>query len=137
MSRIIVRHDDGSEVDVTESVRLVYKLLNESMDYGSGFLSIEDVTEITRLAAACGFESIPDADMQLAAYLRTAGVGSRCPTCGEYVRDMEPGDAIDTGRLLTLQPCGHEMELFMPKGEPAGLRPRPSDIDGTSEEAGR
>ena len=126
--RVIARHPDGSEVDVTESVRLVYNLLGSSMDYGSGFLSIEDVVETERLAAACGFTSYPDADQQIAAYLHT--YSARCPTCDEYVRDFKAGEVIDTGRIMICQPCGHEMELFMPKGEPAGLRPRPEHSDG-------
>ena len=37
---VIARRPDGSEVDVTAEVGLVYRLLNDSMDYGSGFLSI-------------------------------------------------------------------------------------------------
>ena len=126
--RLFARRPDGSEVDVTQGVKLVYDLLNQSMDYGSGFLSIEDVVEITRLGAACGFESPGDADVQLAAYLRTITIP--CPTCGVYVRTFDPGEPIDTGRILICQPCGHEMELYMPKGEPAGLRPRPALTDG-------
>lgn len=128
--RLFARRSDGSEVEVTQGVKLVYDLLNQSMDYGSGFLSIEDVVEITRLSAACGFESPGDADLQLAAYLRTV-TAARCPTCGGFVRKFEPGDPIDTGRILICQPCGHEMELFMPKGDQASLRPRPAQIDGS------
>lgn len=129
MTRIIAHRPDGSEIDVTSEVGLVYRLLNESMDYGSGFLSIEDVTEITRLALACGFASNEEADQQLRAYVRT--LTSSCPRCRAWVKDMEWTEATATGRILRLQPCGHEMELSTPPGEPAGLRPHPAQIDGS------
>ena len=126
--RVIARRADGSEVDVTQSVKLVYDLLGSSMDYGSGFLSIEDVVETERLAAACGFTSYPDADKQIATYLRATA--AHCPVCDARVREFASGEVIDTGRIMICQPCGHEMELFMPRGEPASLRPRPARIDG-------
>lgn len=126
--RILARRSDGPEIDVTTEVRLVYDLLNESMDYGSGFLSIEDVTEITRLALAAGFASNEEADQQLRAYVRT--LTSRCPTCREWVNGITQVEATAIGRVLRLEPCGHEMELSTPPGEPAGLRPRTAQSDG-------
>jgi hypothetical protein len=43
------------DVDVTEGVRTLYDLVISSMNWGSGFLSIEDVEGVIRVAQTCGF----------------------------------------------------------------------------------
>lgn len=53
---------DGDPTDITEGVQALYDLVIQSMDWGSGFLSIEDVEPIAKLAKACGFSGAEAAD---------------------------------------------------------------------------
>lgn len=53
--RITVTHDDGTEFDITESVRCAYDSTVNSLDWGSGFLDAEEVGLIAGLAVACRF----------------------------------------------------------------------------------
>lgn len=53
--RVIVQQDDGTEVDVTEEVKVAYDCVRQSLDWGSGFLDVEEVDAIIRLSAACAF----------------------------------------------------------------------------------
>lgn len=53
---LAVLHPDAEPVDVTEGVQALYDAVIGSLDWGSGFLSIEDVIPIARLARACGFD---------------------------------------------------------------------------------
>lgn len=55
--RIFARAVDGSEVEVTDGVKVIYDSVISSMDWGSGFLSTAEVLEILRCARACGFDS--------------------------------------------------------------------------------
>lgn len=50
MTRVYARQDDGTEVEVTDGVQALYDHLAASMDWGSGFLSLEDVTGIIVVA---------------------------------------------------------------------------------------
>lgn len=119
--------DNGERVDVTEAVRTMYDLLHSSMDWGSGFLSLEDVIDITRLAETCGFVNLEGAVEQIASYLRMQGP---CPTCPAGSRkgygDWRLAQPTEHGRAVQHHPCGHTFELVMPRGEPASLVP--SDI---------
>lgn len=131
MTRVIVQKD-GTDYDVTEAVKTMYDLLHSSMDWGSGFLSIEDVTEVTRLAQLCGFVNLDGADEQLMEYLRT--LGGTCPTCKGYY-DCELGEVTPEGRIVRLvekvwpvpgEPYitathEHHAILIQPPGEPASL----------------
>jgi hypothetical protein len=47
------------DIDVTEGVRTLYDLVISSMNWGSGFLSVEDVEGVIRVAQTCGF-IVPD-----------------------------------------------------------------------------
>lgn len=53
--KVTVERDDGTTIDVTESVRVAYDCVRQSLDWGSGFLDTEEVDHIVRLAAACDF----------------------------------------------------------------------------------
>jgi hypothetical protein len=59
-TRITTEHG----VDVTEGVQAAYDLVLSSMDWGSGFLSIEDIEPLLRLALASGYDTEP-----IAAYI--------------------------------------------------------------------
>jgi hypothetical protein len=65
--RITVTHDDGSEQDITEQVQIAYDVATHSMDWGSGFLDIEETNGLILLAEACRF---PDLDEILAGQWR-------------------------------------------------------------------
>lgn len=52
---IYVHHPDGELVEITEGVQVLYDLVTASMDWGSGFLSIEDVAPMLKVSDACGF----------------------------------------------------------------------------------
>lgn len=56
MMRVMVHLDDGSEVDVTDGVQALYDIVIQSMDWGSGFLSVEDALPVLHVAKTCGFE---------------------------------------------------------------------------------
>jgi hypothetical protein len=59
------------DVDVTEGVRTLYDLVISSMDWGSGFLSVEDVAGVIRVAQACGFIVPDEAAREFEQYART------------------------------------------------------------------
>ena len=63
---IWVNTPDGTH-DITEGVRALYDHVVGSMDWGSGFLSADDMIEVVELAKLCGFEGIEDAEQQVAA----------------------------------------------------------------------
>lgn len=48
---------DGTSVDVTEGVQVLYDHVIQSMDWGSGFLTVEDIEPILTIAEFCGFDS--------------------------------------------------------------------------------
>jgi len=58
--KIYVEHDDGSKIEITEGVQAAYDVAWGSLDWGSGFLSTEDMTAIANLAGACDFPSFRD-----------------------------------------------------------------------------
>ena len=55
-SIIIARSPDGTETNVTEAVSSAYDLVANSLDWGSGFLCLEEVGPLAELATICGFE---------------------------------------------------------------------------------
>ena len=86
--RVIARHSRGTETDVTEGVQALYDHMVQSMDWGSGFLSIEDAKGVIEVAQACGFVMPADAAAQFEEYAREVTRGSYggdviCATCGE------------------------------------------------------
>lgn len=87
---------DGKEVDVTEGVAVMYDCLHKSLDWGSGFLTIEDVTAITDIAGACGFVPIEEAEKQRRAYVEMVRP-TKCPECGHRARDHYDSDLTAMG----------------------------------------
>jgi hypothetical protein len=102
------------DVDVTEGVRTLYDLVISSMNWGSGFLSIEDVEGVIRVAQTCGFLVPDEAAREFEEYAQAlspfwaygghpalpprqlqwrAESRIRCVECGApvaYLRDQEP-----------------------------------------------
>lgn len=55
--RIVVIHEDGTELDITEPVKIAYDCAYGSMDWGSDFLDFEEMEGIAALGVACRFPS--------------------------------------------------------------------------------
>lgn len=61
--RVFFEPEDGSaKVDITEGVQALYDLVTSSMDWGSGFLTVEDALPVVHVARTCGFEGIAEAE---------------------------------------------------------------------------
>lgn len=52
----------GERVDITVGVQALYDLVLSSMDWGSGFLSLEDAIPVADIARICGFEGSDEAE---------------------------------------------------------------------------
>jgi len=63
--RMFACDDDGTETDITEGVQALYDLVISSMDWGSGFWTVEDATPVAKLARVCGFEHADEAERYL------------------------------------------------------------------------
>lgn len=72
--RVLVHHDNGTEIDVTNAVIDVYDIAVGSMDFGSGFLSSDEVGNLRALGKAIGAQRF---DYQ----------HDRCLRCGHEYRD--------------------------------------------------
>lgn len=90
----IIAAREGDEIDVTEAVRVAYDVAIQSMDFGSGFLSTEEVAGLRTLARAIGADMPP--------YQH-----DRCASCGhDRERHTDRPYPVDAeGRPLLL---GHE-----------------------------
>ena len=55
----------GQAVDVTEGVQALYDIVVQSMDWGSGFLTVEDALPVVEIAKVCGFDGIREAEAYL------------------------------------------------------------------------
>lgn len=74
---ITATRPDGSTENITEGVQALYDLIIQSMDWGSSFLSIEEVMPMAKLAHFCGFKGHDEVDryigsMQLEADVQKA-----------------------------------------------------------------
>jgi hypothetical protein len=61
-TRIIAHKADGAEVNITEGVQALYDLVIQSMDWGSGFFTVEDALPVVAIAKTCGFASAEEAE---------------------------------------------------------------------------
>lgn len=55
----------GAEHDVSDAVAAMYDLVIGSMDWGSGFWSVEDAVPVGILARLCKFETAEDVEKYL------------------------------------------------------------------------
>ncbi len=60
--KIVAKGEDGIETDITEGVQALYDHLIGTLDWGSGFISLEDALPIAHLTKACGFERWEEAE---------------------------------------------------------------------------
>jgi hypothetical protein len=78
-------------VDITEGVQVLYDHVIHSMDWGSGFLTVEDAKPIVTLAKLCGFEGWEEAQRYVEAEVQ----------------------AQETGKFMnTIEPRGHLHQFF-------------------------
>lgn len=59
---VVARQPDGTEVDITEGVQALYDLVTSSMDWGSGFWTVEDALPVEHIARTCGFPGISEVE---------------------------------------------------------------------------
>lgn len=59
---------DGETADITEAVAAIYDLVIQSLNWGSGFLTMEDALPMAVLGRVCGFQESAEAER----YLRSA-----------------------------------------------------------------
>lgn len=59
--KITTTHDDGTTTDITVGVQVAYDIAYHSLDWGSGFLDLEEMDAIARMGEACRFPSFEDA----------------------------------------------------------------------------
>lgn len=51
---------EGGRTDITEGVKALYDLAVSSMDFGSGFWTVEDALPVAELARTCGFDKVEE-----------------------------------------------------------------------------
>lgn len=59
---VLAHCPDGTQVDITEGVMALYDLVISSMNWTSGFLSVEDALPVVEVAKVCGFEECEEAE---------------------------------------------------------------------------
>lgn len=67
----------GTTQNVTEAVQVLYDLVIQSMDFSSGFLTIEDMMPMAALASFCGFVGAEVANEEMARLLRLKAAQKR------------------------------------------------------------
>lgn len=58
---VVARDVNGNEVNVTEGVQALYDLVISSMDWGSGFWTVDDAAPVLKIAQTCGFAGFEEA----------------------------------------------------------------------------
>lgn len=69
---IIVRDSTEGEADVTEAVQALYDMVVQSMDWGSGFFTVEDIVPVALLAKLCEFGEVDEINRYLERFWRQA-----------------------------------------------------------------
>lgn len=57
--KITLTEDNGTEHDITDSIPFMYDAIIQSMDWGSGFLDLEEQLHIASVGILAGYE-VPD-----------------------------------------------------------------------------
>jgi hypothetical protein len=63
---VVARLADGTELNVTAGVQALYDLVIGSMDWGSGFWTVDDAQPVLEIARACGFKDYEEAEAYVA-----------------------------------------------------------------------
>jgi len=56
---------DGTQTEITEGVQALYDLVIGSMNWGSGFWTVEDAAPVAQIAQLCGFAGVEETDRYL------------------------------------------------------------------------
>jgi hypothetical protein len=115
---VLVRRDDGTEVDVTEGVKALYDHTVQSMDWGSGMLELDDAREIINVALACGF-LVPDTAQEAFEEYARQMSHLKCLICGRDVfwsydtqhKGWHHGDLPPYGRFVA-EAADHPVVLW-------------------------
>lgn len=105
---------NGSTVNVTAGVQTLYDCVIQSMDWASGFLTIEDTLPILEIAQVCGFKGYEEAER----YVENERQTERERTCSHPSFRYEPysdrpNEAMYLNRIC--EECG--MERITTKAE--------------------
>lgn len=97
----------GETRNITEGVQVLYDMLIHSMDFGSGFLSIEDIRPIVELANFCGFKGTEEAQEYMDSQIR-AESQRKCPHDGAWVeKSLVPhSPGVFNYMTRTCEQCG-------------------------------
>lgn len=68
----VIVNPDGPADDITQSVAVLYEMMRRSLDWGSGFLSVEEAEHVLRIGTLCGFETVQEAADQMEAFKKQA-----------------------------------------------------------------
>jgi len=68
VARAFARAEDGTETDITEGVQALYDLVISSMDFRSGFWTVEDAVPVAVIARLLKFKQAEEIER----YLRTS-----------------------------------------------------------------
>jgi len=79
---------DGTTQDVTAGVQTLYDLVIQSMDWGSGFLTVEDTEPVVAIAEFCGFKDFEEAQR----YIEAERTAQRQRDCEHSALEAAPAD---------------------------------------------
>ena len=118
-TRVVAITDDGTEHDVTEAVLNTFEAIEHSMDWGSGFLDIEEVISMTQLAMLCGFRTPDQTKNSIDEYVRVSQ--PYCGICRVYGRGEIHVDRDAADGITFTYPCGHKGRIIQERGKPSSI----------------
>lgn len=119
-ARRVVVLENGVEVaDITEAVASVYDALHSSMDWGSNFLDIEQVTAALEVAKECGFLPVPEAEQAMWNYQWSSHV--RCGICRQSSWGFAGWEVLAPDLRRATLKCGHHGYIIMGAGRPSDM----------------
>jgi hypothetical protein len=119
--RVIARHDDGSETDVTEGVQALYDHCVSSMDWGSGFLDNIDAAGIVLIAQKCGFLVPEEAAEKFEEYIKGLHTVYREYGTGRFVKPRRSTAAcVECQTGVYFIPAYYKPEVYEQQGVTPG-----------------
>jgi hypothetical protein len=128
--RVIARHSDGTETDVTEGVQALYDHCVASMDWGSGFLSVEEAAGIILIAQKCGFLVPETAAKAFSDYIQSDNAAS--VTAGGELHKRARGNAVCVicNAPVWWMPGYYNSEVYVQQGVTPGWHHDDGFLDG-------
>jgi hypothetical protein len=129
--RVIARHSDGTETDVTEGVQALYDHCVASMDWGSGFLSVEEATGIILIAQKCGF-LVPDtAAKAFASYIENDNSAHITYDGRLQKRERGAAQCVRCNPRVWYMPTFYKPEVYAQHGVTGGWHHDDEFLDGS------